>query len=85
MEGREELNHNKRNLASSQTTFEAKDLQQHAEYQFWVTASTRVGEGKSSRVVSQISSNRGKWCNSTSYCLKQINYHVSFFHGSVYF
>lgn len=28
------------------------------EYQFWVTASTRVGEGKSSRVAAQITSNR---------------------------
>lgn len=56
--GREELNHEKRNLPSQQFTFEAKGLQSHIEYQYWVTASTRVGEGKSSRVISSITSNR---------------------------
>lgn len=56
--GREELNNEKRNLPSQQTYYEAKNLQPHIEYQFWVTASTRVGEGKSSRVASQITSNR---------------------------
>lgn len=30
----------------------------HVEYQFWVSASTRVGEGKSSKVVSLTTSNR---------------------------
>jgi Down syndrome cell adhesion molecule-like protein 1 len=33
-------------------------LLQHVEYQFWITASTRVGEGKSSKVVSLSTSNR---------------------------
>lgn len=56
--GREELNHEKRNLPSQQLSYEAKGLQSHIEYQFWVTASTRVGEGKSSRVAAQITSNR---------------------------
>lgn len=56
--GREELNHEKRNLPSQQLYFEAKGLQAHIEYQYWVTASTRVGEGKSSKVVSAITSNR---------------------------
>lgn len=56
--GREELNHEKRNLPSQQLYYEAKGLQAHIEYQFWVTASTRVGEGKSSRVASQITTNR---------------------------
>lgn len=56
--GREELNNDKRNLPSQQTYYEAKGLQPHQEYQFWVTASTRVGEGKSSRVASQITSSR---------------------------
>nr|XP_018897402.1 PREDICTED: Down syndrome cell adhesion molecule-like protein Dscam2 isoform X3 [Bemisia tabaci] len=51
---KEELNHAKRNLPSQQTHFEAKGLQQHIEYQFWVTASTKIGEGQSSRVVSQM-------------------------------
>ncbi|KFB50862.1 AGAP004902-PA-like protein [Anopheles sinensis] len=56
--GREELNNDKRNLQAHQHHFEAKQLQSHTEYQFWVSASTRVGEGKSSRVVSQQTSNR---------------------------
>uniref|UniRef100_A0A8W7PSC8 Down syndrome cell adhesion molecule-like protein Dscam2 n=1 Tax=Anopheles coluzzii TaxID=1518534 RepID=A0A8W7PSC8_ANOCL len=56
--GREELNNDKRNLQAHQHHFEAKQLQSHTEYQFWVSASTRVGEGKSSRVVSQLTSNR---------------------------
>ncbi|CRL00266.1 CLUMA_CG013539, isoform A [Clunio marinus] len=56
--GREEMNNDKRVLPSQQTYFEATGLQAHTEYQFWITASTRVGEGKSSRVASQIISNR---------------------------
>lgn len=56
--GREELNHDKRNMPSTQLTYEAKGLKPHMEYQFWVTASTRIGEGKSSRVASQITSTR---------------------------
>lgn len=55
---RDEMNNDKRNLPSQQTYYEAKGLQPHTEYQFWVTCSTRVGEGKSSRVASQITSNR---------------------------
>ncbi|XP_011307192.1 Down syndrome cell adhesion molecule-like protein Dscam2 isoform X1 [Fopius arisanus] len=51
MDGREELNHGKRVLASTNTFFEVTGLQQHVEYQFWVTASTRVGEGQSSTVA----------------------------------
>ncbi|XP_037907257.1 Down syndrome cell adhesion molecule-like protein Dscam2 isoform X5 [Hermetia illucens] len=56
--GREELNQEKRNLPSQQLYFETKNLQAHIEYQFWVSASTRVGEGKSSRIASQITTNR---------------------------
>ncbi|XP_023037557.1 Down syndrome cell adhesion molecule-like protein Dscam2 isoform X8 [Drosophila willistoni] len=56
--GREELNNEKRSLPSQQVYYEAKGLHPHMEYQFWVTASTRVGEGKSSRVASQITTNR---------------------------
>ncbi|XP_047115646.1 Down syndrome cell adhesion molecule-like protein Dscam2 [Schistocerca piceifrons] len=58
VDGREELKHNKRNLASHQTSFEATDLLQHVEHQFYVTASTKVGEGQSSRVVTQVPTNR---------------------------
>uniref|UniRef100_A0A336M1C8 CSON009678 protein n=1 Tax=Culicoides sonorensis TaxID=179676 RepID=A0A336M1C8_CULSO len=56
--GREELNHEKKTLPSQQLYFEAKNLQTMREYQFWVSASTRIGEGKSSRVVSQMTSTR---------------------------
>lgn len=56
--GRDEMNNDKRNLPATQTSYEAKSLQPHTEYQFWVTASTRVGEGKSSRVASQVTSSR---------------------------
>ncbi|XP_055845691.1 cell adhesion molecule Dscam2 isoform X10 [Episyrphus balteatus] len=56
--GREELNNEKRSLPSQQANYEAKNLHPHIEYQFWVTASTRVGEGKSSRVASQVTTNR---------------------------
>lgn len=58
MNGREELNHEKRSLGSNVLNYEAKGLQAHIEYQFWVSASTRVGEGKSSRVASAITNNR---------------------------
>ncbi|XP_033322589.1 Down syndrome cell adhesion molecule 2 isoform X1 [Megalopta genalis] len=58
VDGREELNHGKRQLPAASTYFEATDLQQHVEYQFWVTASTRVGEGQSSRVAAQVPTNR---------------------------
>jgi hypothetical protein len=56
--GREELNNEKRNLPPQQIYYEANNLMPHVEYQFWVTASTRVGEGKSSKVVSLSTSNR---------------------------
>ncbi|XP_076388385.1 Down syndrome cell adhesion molecule 2 isoform X5 [Megachile rotundata] len=58
VDGREELNHGKRTLPATNTYFEATDLQQHVEYQFWVTGSTRVGEGQSSRVAAQVPTNR---------------------------
>lgn len=58
LNGREEVNHDKRNISPQTLNYESKGLQAHVEYQFWVTASTRVGEGKSSQVVSSITSNR---------------------------
>ncbi|KAK7578218.1 hypothetical protein V9T40_010423 [Parthenolecanium corni] len=58
VEGNEELNHGKRNLPEVHTVFEMKNLQQQVEYQFWITAVTRVGEGQSSSVVSQIASSK---------------------------
>lgn len=54
MNGEEELNHMKRTLPNHHTTYETKGLQPHMEYQFWVTASTKIGEGQSSKVASQI-------------------------------
>lgn len=56
--GREELNHEKKTMGAQTLSYEAKSLQAHIEYQFWVSASTRVGEGKSSRVASAITTNR---------------------------
>lgn len=44
--GREELNNEKRSLPSQQAYYEAKNLHPHMEYQFWVTASTRVGRAR---------------------------------------
>ncbi|KAK3920463.1 Down syndrome cell adhesion molecule-like protein Dscam2 [Frankliniella fusca] len=52
--GREELKHEKQTLSATQTSLEVRGLLQHTEYQFWVTASTRVGEGQSSHPVSQV-------------------------------
>lgn len=61
MNGEEELNHMKRTLPSHHLTYETKGLQPHLEYQFWVTASTKIGEGQSSKVATQIlSSNKSK-------------------------
>jgi len=62
VDGRGEVKHEKRNLPSQHTTFEVKVLEQQAEYQFWVTAFTRVGEGQSSRVVAQVPTSRGEIC-----------------------
>ncbi|XP_072747751.1 dscam family member AbsCAM isoform X5 [Anoplolepis gracilipes] len=58
VDGREELNHGKKTLPATSTYFEATELQQHVEYQFWVTGSTRMGEGQSSRVTAQVPTNR---------------------------
>lgn len=60
MDGRQEIDHAKQTISSQQTSYETKGVQQHMEYQFWVTASTRIGEGQSSKVVSQVASSRGK-------------------------
>ncbi|XP_034940449.1 Down syndrome cell adhesion molecule-like protein Dscam2 isoform X4 [Chelonus insularis] len=57
MDGREELNHGKRVLPPTNTFFEVTGLQQRVEYQFWVTASTRVGEGQSSAVAAEMPKN----------------------------
>lgn len=61
MSGEEEINHMKRTLPSHNLMYEVKGLQQLLEYQFWVTASTKIGEGQSSKVATQIlSSARSK-------------------------
>ncbi|KAK4877583.1 hypothetical protein RN001_010089 [Aquatica leii] len=54
MDGRKEVDHAKQTISGQQSSYEAKGLQSHIEYQFWITASTRMGEGQSSRVVSQV-------------------------------
>lgn len=62
VQGMEELNHSKRNLPGGHTVFEMKNiqLQQQEEYQFWITAVTRIGEGQSSAVVSQTASSKSE-------------------------
>ncbi|KAL0280104.1 UNVERIFIED_CONTAM: hypothetical protein PYX00_001493 [Menopon gallinae] len=65
-------NHGKHYLPVQHTSYEAKNLRQLVEYQFRVTASTRVGEGQSSRMVVQVPSTR-------------IPARISSFGGPVYF
>lgn len=61
VDGKQEGDHVKQIVSSQHTNFEIKAVQPMTEYQFWVTASTRIGEGQSSRVVSQVASQRGVW------------------------
>lgn len=61
MDGRQEVDNAKQTISSQHTVFEVKGIQSHIEYQFWVTASTKIGEGQSSKVVSQIPTSRGKF------------------------
>ncbi|XP_049818857.1 Down syndrome cell adhesion molecule-like protein Dscam2 isoform X3 [Aethina tumida] len=58
MDGRKEVDHGKQTISSQHFNFDVKGVQSHIEYQFWVTASTRIGEGQSSRVVTQIATTR---------------------------
>lgn len=48
--GREETS-NKRILGAKTETFETTRLQEQATYQFWITASTKIGEGEKSKQV----------------------------------
>ncbi|CAH1132457.1 unnamed protein product [Ceutorhynchus assimilis] len=57
-DGRQEIDNGKQIISSHTTAFEVKNVQQHMEYQFWVTASTRIGEGQSSKVVNQVVTSR---------------------------
>lgn len=50
----------KRILSPQSEVHETVRLQESATYQFWVTASTAVGEGESTRVVTISPSNKGK-------------------------
>lgn len=60
MDGRNEIDHNKQTISTQQTDYEVKNIQPLIEYQFWVTASTRVGEGPNSKTVSQVITSRGE-------------------------
>lgn len=44
----------KQHIPATQTHFEARSLQPNSYYEFWVTSSTTVGEGQSTRVVKQL-------------------------------
>ncbi|XP_050300550.1 cell adhesion molecule Dscam2 isoform X1 [Anthonomus grandis grandis] len=57
-DGRQEIDNGKQIISSHTTAFEVKNIQQHMEYQFWVTAATRIGEGQSSKVVSHMMTSR---------------------------
>lgn len=61
--GEVELNHIKKTFPSHHLTYEAKGLQPHFEYQFWVTASTKIGEGQSSKVATHILSTTRSECD----------------------
>lgn len=43
-----------------QMNYEAKNLKKQEPYEFWVTASTTVGEGQPSRTITVTPSTRGK-------------------------
>lgn len=60
-DGKQDTDHVKQTVSSQHTNYEVKGVQPLVEYQFWVTASTRIGEGQSSRVVSQVATQRGKF------------------------
>ncbi|XP_074032455.1 Down syndrome cell adhesion molecule 2 isoform X3 [Leptinotarsa decemlineata] len=58
MDGRTEVDNARQTISGQNTVFEVKSVQSHIEYQFWVSATTRIGEGQSSKVVSQVSTPR---------------------------
>ncbi|KAK9876828.1 hypothetical protein WA026_015065 [Henosepilachna vigintioctopunctata] len=58
MDGRNEVDHAKQTISSQNTDYDVKNVQPHIEYQFWITASTRIGEGPNSKVVTQVVSSR---------------------------
>ncbi|XP_022670390.1 Down syndrome cell adhesion molecule-like protein Dscam2 isoform X3 [Varroa destructor] len=49
-------NMSKHQVAASQRYFEATGLELNRRYEFWVSASTQIGEGESTRVMSQSTS-----------------------------
>ncbi|XP_047103802.1 Down syndrome cell adhesion molecule-like protein Dscam2 [Schistocerca piceifrons] len=51
LEGGREKDSSKRRLSPAHTHYELHDLRKEEEYEFWVTAFTKVGEGQSTRVV----------------------------------
>lgn len=43
-------------------TFEARNLNENQIYEFWVSASTSIGEGEPTAVVAQTTNTRGNSC-----------------------
>lgn len=78
------MDHAKQTISSQQNVYEAKGIQPHMEYQFWVTASTRIGEGQSSRVVSQVATSRGILINVLQ-CKKKDNETLQVFSNGIDF
>nr|CAI5821256.1 unnamed protein product [Callosobruchus analis] len=50
LDGHQEVDGGKQTVSGAHTTAEVGTVRPHQEYQFWVTASTRIGEGQSSKV-----------------------------------
>ena len=57
--------HTKFNRDASVSSMTVDELSAGRQYQFWVTAVTGVGEGKSSNVVSQTPTDRGEFLTLT--------------------
>lgn len=65
------------NIKNQNLSFQAKDLDPKLKYEFWVTASTNIGEGQPSKSVVIASSSRGNTIytlqDSRFYSLKYLN------------
>ncbi|CAH0547661.1 unnamed protein product [Brassicogethes aeneus] len=73
MDGRKEVDHAKQTVSSQHNNFEVKGVQSHIEYQFWVTASTRIGEGQiPARIVSFGGSVVRPWRSSVAFSCESV-------------
>ena len=56
-------------LSAFQLNYEATDMKKKERYSFWVTASTNVGEGDTSKVVSIAPGSRGNYSPASGKCV----------------